>query len=101
MAEPLLPDFDQWLPHELRAAEAAAIEFLNDNIVDIATTFEKRLGLLQRVTAQLKADGTAFEERMMCLSMIQELAQGLEESAQEFFDIGCQPSVANIVRKAH
>ncbi|MGI8742750.1 MAG: hypothetical protein ACR2NN_09295 [Bryobacteraceae bacterium] len=101
MAEPLLPDFDNWSPRELRNAEAAAIEFLNGNIIDIATTFEKRLGLMQRVTARLKSDEAGFEERMMCLSMIQELAQGLEESAQEFFDIGCQPSVANIVRKAN
>lgn len=99
MSEPLLPDFDKWSQRELRNAEAAAIEFLNDNIVDIATTFEKRLGLMQRVTARLKSDSAGFQERMMCLSMIQELAQGLEESAQEFFDIGCQPSVANIVRK--
>lgn len=99
MNEPLLPDFDRWSQRELHKAEAAAIEFLKNNSVDIANTFEKRLALMLRVTARLKTPDADFEERMMCLSMLQELAQGLEESAREFFDIGCQPSVANIFRK--
>jgi hypothetical protein len=98
MAAPLLPDFTNWSPRELQKAEAAAIEFLNSNITDIANTFEKRLSLLSRVTARLKSAESGFEERMMCLSTIQELAQGLEESAREFFEIGCQPSVANLIR---
>jgi hypothetical protein len=99
MGAPLLPDFTRWSPRELQKAETAAIEFLNDNITDIANTFEQRLSLLRRVTARLKSGEAGFEERMMCLSMIQELAQGLEESAREFFEIGCQPSVANLIRQ--
>ena len=100
MAAPLLPDFTKWSARELQNAEVAAIDFLNDNVVDIAVTFEKRLGLMRRVATRMKSAEAGFEERMMCLSMIQELAQGLGESAQEFFEIGCQPSVANIVRGA-
>ena len=45
----------------------------------------------------MKSASVGFEERMLCLSMIQELSQGLEESAREFFEIGCQPSVARIM----
>lgn len=99
MAAPLLPDFTRWSPRELQKAESAAIEFLNDNISAIASTFEKRLSLLSRITHRLKSAEAGFEERMMCLSMIQELSQGLEESAREFFEIGCQPSVANMMRR--
>jgi hypothetical protein len=100
MSAPLLPDFARWSPRELQKAETAAIEFLNDNIADIAGTFEKRLSLMRRITARLKSADLGFDERMLCLSMIQELAQGLEESAREFFEIGCQPSVANLVRRS-
>ncbi len=100
MAAPLLPDFTKWSARELQNAEVAAIDFLNGNIHDIARTFEKRLGLMGRVAARMKSAEAGFEDRMMCLSMIQELAQGLGESAKEFFEIGCQPSVANIVRGA-
>ena len=100
MDTPLLPDFTKWSARELQNAEVAAIDFLNDNVVDIAVTFEKRLGLMRRVAARMKSTEAGFEERMMCLSMIQELGQGLGESAKEFFEIGCQPSVANIVRGA-
>ena len=100
MAVPLLPDFTKWSSRELRNAEVAAIDFLNDNIESIAATFEKRLGLMRRTAARMRSSEAGFEERMMCLSMIQELAQGLADSAQEFFEIGCQTSVANILRAA-
>ena len=99
MATPLLPDFTRWSQRELQKAETAAIEFLNNNIADIANTFDNRLKLLRRITARLRSAEAGFEERMLCLSMIQELSQGLGESAREFFEIGCQPSVAKLVRR--
>ena len=97
MGAPLLPDFTKWSPQELQKAESAAISFLNNNIGEIAETFEKRVRLIRQVSARMKSDGVGFEERMMCLSIIQELSQGLEESAREFFEIGCQPSVAKMM----
>ncbi len=96
---PLLPDFSRWSDGELQKAETAAIEFLNGNIGDIAATFETRLTLMRRVTARMQAADAGFEERMLCLSMLQELSGGLQESASEFFEIGCQPSVANLMRR--
>lgn len=99
MGVPLLPDFNHWSPQELQKAEIAAIDFLNSNIGEIAQTFEKRLKLIRQVAARMKSGEAGFEERMMCLSMIQELSQGLQESAREFFEIGCQPSVANLISK--
>ena len=100
MAVPLLPDFTKWSARELHKAQVAAIDFLNGNIEDIAATFEKRLGLMGRITAQMRSTEAIFEDRMLCFAMIQELAQGLGDSAQEFFEIGCQTTVANIVRNA-
>ena len=100
MAVPLLPDFTNWSGRELQNAEAAATDFLNENIAEIAVTFEKRLSLMWRLAARMKSAEADFDERMMCLSMLRELAQGLGDSAQEFFEIGCQPHVANIIRGA-
>jgi hypothetical protein len=97
MGAPLLPDFNHWTPQELQKAEMAAIDFLNSNIAEIAQTFEKRLRLMRQIAARMTSGEIGFEERMMCLSMIQELSQGLQESAREFFEIGCQPSVANLI----
>ena len=93
------PDFTKWSAQELQKAELAAMDFLNDNITEIAETFEKRLKILQRILGLLKTEGISFEQRMMYLSMIQELATGLGDSAREFFEIGCVPSVANMVQQ--
>ena len=93
----MLPDFNRWSPQEIQRAEDAAIEFLNSHSGEIAQTFEKRLKLIRQVVGRMKSASVGFEERMLCLSMIQELSQGLEESAREFFEIGCQPSVARIM----
>lgn len=93
------PDFTKWSAQELQKAELAAMDFLKDNITEIAETFEKRLKIIQRILGLLKTEGISFEQRMMYLSMIQELATGLGDSAREFFEIGCVPSVANMVQQ--
>lgn len=92
------PDFAKWSPQELQKAELAAVDFLNDNVLDIAGTFEKRLAIIKRIVGLLKEEGVAFEQRMIYLSMIEELSAGLSHSAHEFFEIGCLPSVANLLR---
>ncbi len=99
MGEHLLPDFTRWSPRELEKAQHAAMDFVNGNIGEIAVTFEKRITLIRRVTSRMKSGDIGFEERMICLAMIQELSQGLEESAREFFEIGCTPTVANTVNR--
>ena len=93
------PDFSKWSPQELQKAELAAVDFLNDNVADIAGTFEKRLVIIRRIVGLLKSEGVSFEQRMMYLSMIEELSNGLGESAREFFEIGCIPSVANLLKQ--
>ena len=93
------PDFTKWSAQELQKAEHAAMDFFSDNISDIAETFEKRLAILKRMVGLLKSGGITFEQRMMYLAMIEELASGLGQSAKEFFDIGCVPSVANMVQQ--
>lgn len=98
MAVRLLPDFTSWSANELKKAESAARDFLTSNIGEIANSFEKRLRLLGHVTLRMRATDIEFEERMICLSMIEELSQGLGQSAKEFFDIGCHPSVASLMK---
>lgn len=98
MADQRHPDFDSWSPQELQRAEAAAVAFLHSNISGIADTFDRRLTLLHRLMAALRAPESTFEQRMLYFSLVEEVADGISESAREFFDIGCQPSVANLVR---
>lgn len=100
MAAPMLPDFNRWSPHELQKAESAAMDFLNENISAIALTFEKRIKLIRSITERMKSSNVGFEERMLCLTMIQDLSQGLGESAREFFEIGCVPTVARAMKRA-
>jgi hypothetical protein len=92
-----LPDFGSWTPRELELAEVAAIDFLNENIDGIAETFDKRASLIRRVIAMMRSADATFEERMMYLSLLQEIAASVSESARDFFEIGCQPRVAHIV----
>jgi hypothetical protein len=92
------PDFASWTPRQLEQAENAAIEFLNQNIEGIADTFDKRASLIRRVIAMMRSGDATFEERMMYLSLLQEIAASVSESARDFFEIGCVPRVAHIVR---
>ncbi|MGD0620329.1 MAG: hypothetical protein ABSB67_22050 [Bryobacteraceae bacterium] len=91
-------DFGSWTPRQLAAAENAAVEFLNQNIDGIADVFDKRASLIRRVIAMMRSGDATFEERMMYLSLLQEIAASVSESARDFFEIGCVPRVAHIVR---
>lgn len=95
---PELPDFDLWTARELEQAENAAIEFLNENIEGIADTFDKRASLIRRVIGMMRSGDATFEERMMYLSLLQEIAVSVSESARDFFEIGCVPRVAHLVK---
>jgi len=92
-----LPDFSSWTRKELARAESAAIDFLKENIDGIAETFDKRASLIRRVIAMMRSADATFEERMMYLSLLQEIAASVSESARDFFEIGCGPRVAHIV----
>jgi hypothetical protein len=92
------PDFGSWTPRELEEAENAAVEFLNQNIEGIADTFDKRASLIRRVIGMMRSDDATFDERMMYLSLLQDIAASVSESARDFFEIGCVPRVANMVR---
>jgi hypothetical protein len=74
--------------------ESAEMEFLNANAGEIADAFDKRLRLIRQITARMKGPGIGFEERVICLSMIQELSHGLEESARELYQISAPASLA-------
>ena len=97
---PDFPDFERWSPQELQQAERVAMDFLTENIDGIADTFEQRIGLLRRLTGMLRDSETPFEDRMMYLSLLGEIATSVSDSARDFFNIGAGPGVAKIIRNA-
>ena len=92
-----LADFSRWSPGQLQRAETAAGAFLKGNISQIAYDFEKRLALIRQVTERMRMKDVSFEERVICLSMIEELSKGMEQTAHDLFELAVQPSVANMV----
>ena len=90
-------DFSLWSSGQLQRAETAASAFLKGNISQIAYNFEKRLGLIRQVTDRMRMKNVSFEERVICLSMIEELSKGMEQTAHDLFELAVQPSVANMV----
>ena len=96
-----LPDFseyERWSAQELQQAERVAMDFLNENMSGIADTFDQRIALLRRLVGMLRASSTTFEDRMLYLSLLHEIATSVSDSARDFFDIGCGPHVARIIR---
>lgn len=96
---PEFSDFERWSPQELRRAERVAMEFLQENIAGIADTFDQRIGLLRRLTGMLRSDEAGFEDRMLYLSLLDEIATSISESARDFFNIGSGPRVAKLIRE--
>lgn len=97
MKSPLLADFSCWSPGQLQRAETAAGAFLKTNMGKIAHDFEMRLRLIRQVTDRMRMANVSFEERMICLSMIEELSKGMEQTAHDLFELGVQPTVANMM----
>src|SRR5579884_1522672 len=96
--EPDSPDFDRWSPQELQRAERAAMAFLDENIRDIADTLDRRIALLRRLTGLMRSSEATFDDRMLYLSMVEEIAISVGDSARDFFDLGSGPRVARLVR---
>jgi len=95
---PEFSDFERWSPQDLQQAERVAMDFLAENIEGIADTFDQRISLLRRLTGMLRAPETAFEDRMLYLSLLEEIATSVSDSARDFFNIGAGPGVAKIIR---
>jgi len=96
-----LPDFseyERWSPQDLQQAEQLAMDFLSENMTSIADTFDQRIALMRRLTGMLRANDLGFEDRMLYLSLLQEIATSMSDSARDFFNIGCGPQVARIIR---
>jgi hypothetical protein len=95
---PEFSDYERWSPQELRKAEQVAMEFLQENVPGIADTFDQRIALLRRLVGMLRSDEASFEDRMLYLSLLDEIATSISESAREFFNIGSGPRVAKLIR---
>lgn len=96
---PEFSDFERWSPQELQRAERVAMEFLDENIQGIADTFDQRIALLRRLTGMLRSGDCSFEDRMLYLSLLEEIATSVSDSARDFFNIGSGPRVAKLIRE--
>lgn len=92
-------DFSHWTDSELARAEVTAGQFLNDNQVTISVVFARQCAILQRLIAMLGHGNLSLDEQLDCFARIGELADGLQRSANGFFNLGSQPLVARMLAR--
>ena len=92
-------DFSHWTDSELARAETTAGQFLADNQMTISLVFARQCAILQRMVAMLGCGDLTLEQRLDCFARIGELADGMQKSANGFFDLGSQPLVARMLAR--
>jgi hypothetical protein len=90
-------DFSKWTGSELARAEATAEQFLSEHQLSISQVFARQCVILQRMVALLGVDNLTLEERLDCFARIGEVADGMQRSANGFFNLGSQPLVARML----
>lgn len=93
-------DFSRWTDAELARAEDTADRFLSQNHLAIWQSFARQGAILQRLVAVLRRSDLSLEERLDCFARIAEVSQGVQDSANGFFDLGSQPVVALMLSSA-
>ena len=87
----------RWSHEELRAAEATACQFLEDNSTDIADTLRAKVKFLEILIERLERKATHFEDRLEYFARVSEIARLIEDDANGFFELASQPVVARIL----
>jgi hypothetical protein len=87
----------RWSHEELRAAEATACQFLEDNSGEIADTLRAKVKFLEILIERLERKTTHFEDRLEYFARVSEIARLIEEDANRFFELASQPVVARIL----
>lgn len=95
-----LSDYSTWSGAELAQAESAAQQFLSEHHTAIWESFARQGTVLARLFAMLKAADLTLEQRLDCFARIAEVSQGLQDSANGFFELGSQPVVARTLAEA-
>jgi len=89
-------DYSRWSDAELARAKTTATEFLVQNQKEISRVFVRQKVLLEDLIGNLQRD-LSLEDRLDCFARIAEIADGLRECANGFFELGAQPLVARAV----
>jgi hypothetical protein len=87
----------RWSHEELRAAQATACQFLEDNSTEIAETLRAKVKFLEILIERLERRTTQFEDRLESFARVSEIAQLIEDDADGFFELASQPVVARIL----
>jgi hypothetical protein len=90
-------DYSNWSDAELARAESTAEQFLAQNNRQISLVFQRQKAMLDRLVEMLRQPDLTLEERLDCFARIAEIAEGLRECANGFFDLGAQPLVARVI----
>jgi hypothetical protein len=93
-------DYAKWSEEELRRAQSAANDFLNDNGAQIWANFRSKLDTLNELVETFKDKTTDYDERLESFARMAEIARSLEDDAEGFFRLASEPVVARILRGA-
>ena len=85
--------YGQWSKEELHQAEAAAVQFLEENSARIAETMQAKAGFLQELIRLLARKEIVFEERLEHFARASEVARLIQADADGFFDLASQPQL--------
>lgn len=87
----------RWYKEELRKAEVAATQFLEQNAPQISETMRTKARYLDGLIQVLSHQQTTLDQRLDCFARIAEISQLLKEDADGFFELASQPVVARIL----
>jgi hypothetical protein len=90
-------DYANWSEPELRRAESEADRFLTESREAIHENLEATVTVLNRLVKGLSASEMSLDERLDRFARIAEAARALEEDAEGFFSLACEPVVARLL----
>jgi hypothetical protein len=92
-------DYANWSEPELRKAESAADDFLNENMDGIIDHLQATISQLGQLVDSVGRQIT-LDERLNAFARIAEAARVLEEDARGFFSLASEPVVARLLARA-
>ncbi len=93
-------DYSSWSGAELTRAGNTAEQFLSENHLAIWQSFSRQGAVLERLVSVLKRADLSLEQRLDCFARIAEVSQGVQDTANGFFELGSEPVIALVLSKA-
>lgn len=94
-------DYSGWTNLELQRARATAQAYLTTHQTDVQRALAAQCRVLVGLIENLGSTELTFEDQLDCLAHIGDVSQIIRDSAQGFFDLGCQPVVAQTLVRAN